>query len=88
MGFLEILLAYVNFLWQAFQFDVAVFSHWWMYAFLCVPVTGYLIFFCLKWFVITLPIWYVPSKILGASPFGLITKEVKKQVEKRKKEKE
>jgi hypothetical protein len=84
MGFLEILLAYVNFLWQAFQFDIEVFSHWWMYAFLCVPAVGYLIFFCFKWFVITLPIWYIPAKILGASPFGVVTKAVKKQVAKKK----
>ena len=86
-GFLEILLAYVNFLWQTFQFDIWVFSQWWAYAFLCIPALGYLAFFLIKWSIITMPIWYIPAKIFGASPFGLLTNEVKKQVNKKKEKK-
>jgi hypothetical protein len=87
MEFLEILLAYVNFLWATFQVDIWVFSQWWAYAFLCIPALGYLIFFTMKWSIITMPIWYIPAKIFGASPLGAINQEIKKQINKKKEKK-
>jgi hypothetical protein len=78
VNFMAILVAYVNFLWQTFQVDIWVFSQWWMYAPLCIPVIGYLVFFCIKWFVITLPVWYIPAKIFGASPLGVFGTAIKK----------
>lgn len=39
-------------------FDVAVFSHWWLYAPLLIPAVCYLAFFLLKWMVLTAPVWF------------------------------
>ena len=44
-------------------FDVAVFSSVWLYIPLMIPFFVYLIFFVLKWSLLTLPIW-LPFKIL------------------------
>ena len=57
---------YMEILIGQLQFDVEVFSHWWMYAFLLVPAIGYLIFFMAKWMVLTAPIWV---------PFNMIFKK-------------
>lgn len=40
-----------------YMFDLWVFSQWWMYAPLFIPITLYLVFFLTKWLVLTLPIW-------------------------------
>lgn len=87
MDFMVILTAYVNILWTSFQLDIWVFSQWWMYAPLCIPVVCYLVFFCIKWFVLTLPVWYIPAKILGATPYGAFTKAIKDYADKKNEEK-
>jgi hypothetical protein len=54
---LEILEAYLNFIWSTFQYDMEVFSQGWMYYWLLIPAVFYFIFFFIKWAVITAPIW-------------------------------
>lgn len=49
--------------WRCYEYDVAVFSEPWMYIPFLVPVTLYLVFFFLKWMVLTLPVW-LPMKII------------------------
>lgn len=53
----EILNGYLDFLWKAFQYDMDVFSQGWMYYWILIPAIGYLVFFFIKWTVITVPIW-------------------------------
>ncbi len=53
---------YINLLWQCFEYDVDVFSKWWMYAILVIPAIAYFVFFLFKWFVLTAPIW-IPLNI-------------------------
>lgn len=48
----------LNVLQQLYLFDIWVFSQWWMYAPLLIPVMFYFAFFILKWVVLTLPVWY------------------------------
>lgn len=38
-------------------FDVAVFSSVWLYIPFMIPFTFYLVFFMIKWVVLTLPVW-------------------------------
>lgn len=47
-------------------FDIYVFSQPWLYYWLLVPACFYLVFFVLKWWVITLPIWLPISLICQA----------------------
>jgi len=54
---MEILHKYLEILWNSFQYDVNVFSQAWIYYWALVPAIGYLIFFILKWFVLTAPFW-------------------------------
>jgi hypothetical protein len=48
---------YVSLLWSMFQRDLTIFSHPWMYYWLLVPALCYLVFFFVKWTVLTTPIW-------------------------------
>src|SRR4030042_4021358 len=48
---------YLEFLWNCFQYDIEVFSNAWIYYWLLIPAIGYLIFFILKWIVLTAPLW-------------------------------
>lgn len=66
MGFSDIALAYVNMLWSQFQFDISVFSQVWLYAWILVPALFYLMFFFLKWAVLTAPLWI---------PFAMVAKQ-------------
>lgn len=59
----EILDVYINFCWQAFQYDMDVFSRGWMYYWLFIPAFCYLVFFFVKWSVITAPLW-LPIKMI------------------------
>lgn len=62
----DILTAYVNLLWVAFQFDYMVFSEkLWIYYWLCIPAFAYLFFFIIKWAVLTFPVWYPPYAIVS-----------------------
>lgn len=63
MTFTELYQAYLKVLWDCFQFDIGVFSTPWVYACL-VPIMFYLMFFVLKWMVLTLPIWLPISMAL------------------------
>ena len=57
---IDILIAtYIGFL----QFDIMVFSQWWLYAPFCIPFIFYVMFFALKWQILTLPIW-LPIKLI------------------------
>lgn len=53
----EIFEKYLNLLWNMFQYDINVFSHPWLYYWLLVPAVGYLVFFFVKWAVLTTPLW-------------------------------
>lgn len=44
----EIANAYLNFLWETFQYDMTVFSQSWMYYWVLVPAFAYMIFFMVK----------------------------------------
>jgi hypothetical protein len=46
----------IDLLIQCFEYDVAVFSQPWLYV-LFFPALFYLAFFCLKWLVLTAPLW-------------------------------
>jgi hypothetical protein len=60
MGVLETL----SVLWQ---FDIWVFSQWWLYAPLFIPFFFYMMFFMLKWVILTLPVWMPVCIVLGAA---------------------
>jgi hypothetical protein len=57
--------SYFNLLWNMFQFDINVLSQPWMYYWVLVPAIGYLIFFFIKWIVLTTPIWLPFALALG-----------------------
>jgi len=70
---IEILYTYLNFLWEAFQYDMNVFSQGWLYYWLLIPAVGYLIFFFIKWVVITAPVW-LPIKLIFEAIGGIFKK--------------
>jgi len=75
--------AYVTLLWNSFQYDLFVFSQWWMYAPLLIPAIGYVIFFFLKWGVLLMPVWLPLNLLFGGiraffRPVEWIVKAVKK----------
>jgi hypothetical protein len=53
---------YFDLLWNMFQFDINVLSQPWMYYWLLLPAVGYLVFFFIKWVVLTTPVW-LPSAL-------------------------
>jgi len=61
---MDIIQKYLEFLWNSFQFDMHVFSQGWMYYYLLIPAIGYLVFFFLKWIVLTAPVWLPPFIII------------------------
>lgn len=62
---------YVGFLGDALKFDFHVMSQWWMYAPLLIPILLYAVFFMIKWFLITMPVW-LPAYILLATIKGIV----------------
>lgn len=62
----DVLSQYVRFLWTCFQYDMGVFSQAWLYAWLLVPAFCYLMFFVVKWAVLTLPLWLPFVIVIGA----------------------
>ena len=52
----EILTEYSNLLWELFKFDLDILSVWWMWAPLCIPAVGYLIYMYFKWWILLLPL--------------------------------
>ena len=57
MTFTELYQNYLGLLWSAFQYDIEVFSQWWMYSHLLIPASAYLGFFIVKWIVLLFPVW-------------------------------
>jgi hypothetical protein len=46
-----------------YEYDIAVFSNPWLYVFFLIPAMAYLVFFILKWSVLTMPVWLPLAKI-------------------------
>lgn len=63
MDYIDIVLKTLLDMWL---FDVEVFSSKWMYIPLCIPAMFYMMFFMLKWSIITFPFW-LPVVILISS---------------------
>lgn len=59
---------YLELLWRMFEADIEQLSQPWMYYWLLVPAITYLLFFFLKWAVLTTPIWL---------PFSIIIRSFK-----------
>lgn len=72
----------LNVLQQLYLFDIWVFSQWWLYAPLLIPAMFYLMFFVVKWVVLTLPVWYPIVTIITA----MSTKTIVHIKEKKEKE--
>lgn len=47
----------INTIIGLFLFDIGVMSNIWMYIPLLIPISCYLIFFLIKWAILTAPIW-------------------------------
>jgi len=61
---------YLDLLWVAFLFDYEVFSKPWLYAWL-IPACFYLMFFFIKWTILTFPVWG-PVGFIVTIPFKII----------------
>jgi len=57
-------------LFEFWKFDMMIYSQWWMYAPLLIPVLLYTVFFMMKWSIITAPVWL---------PFFIIFRSLRKQ---------
>ncbi len=55
---------------RSYQFDMDVMSQPWMYWALLIPITFYVVFFLIKWSVITAPVWLPIVIILRAWKVG------------------
>jgi hypothetical protein len=53
----------MNTLKQLYLWDITVMSNQWMYIPFLVPIFFFLIFFIIKWVILTLPIWIIPAMI-------------------------
>lgn len=60
----------IDILIKCYEYDVSVFSEPWMYIPFLIPIMFYLVFFFLKWIVLTAPLWL---------PFAMILKVVKSE---------
>ena len=56
---------YLEFLYTCFMYDMIVFSQPWMYYWLLIPAFFYFFFFLMKWYVLTLPVWFPIRSILS-----------------------
>ncbi len=61
----EIALQYINMLFGMFQYDISILSQKWL-IFTIVPAVFYLVFFFIKWAVLTTPIWLPFAIIFSA----------------------
>jgi len=82
MTLYEILTAYINLLWNQFQYDVSVLSQPWMYWLLCIPAIAYAIFFIFKWALLTMPIW-LPFKNVISGMIQIVVTSLSKKEEKK-----
>lgn len=69
---------YMNFLLNAFKYDMEVFSKPWIYICLLIPAILYFWFFVMKWYILLFPVWFPVRVIL--SPFY-----PKRKIKKKKK---
>lgn len=53
----EVFTQYVTKLYELFIYDIEVMSQPWMYWCLLIPIACYLVFFFIKWAVLTAPLW-------------------------------
>ena len=60
----ELFLQYLNMLYPLFQYDISILSQKWM-IFTIIPAALYLIFFFIKWAVLTTPLWLPISLALS-----------------------
>ena len=66
---------YLTILLEAFEKDIAIMSQPWM-IYTILPIIGYLIFFIIKWAVLTTPVWMPFAIIFGSRrPVGVNKKE-------------
>lgn len=63
MSLNDLVHVYLGLLHQAFLFDYWVFSQWWLYVPLLIPAVLYFMFFCVKWMVLSAPVW-IPLKLI------------------------
>lgn len=56
----------LNVLIDQWEYDITVMSQPWMYWLFLVPITFYLCFFCVKWTILTVPMWLPIALILKA----------------------
>ena len=61
----DLLLQLFQLYFELFQYDVEVFSNPWNYYLLCIPAVLYLVFFFIKWTVLTAPFWLPVSFVMG-----------------------
>lgn len=69
--------AYIIFCKEMFKYDMEVFSQGWIYAWCLVPATFYLVFFIIKWIVITLPFWIAFRRVAIINQVSKKSKDVK-----------
>jgi len=55
---------YLKLLVDQAQYDLGVFSHWWMWAPLMIPALFYFFFVVIKWSVLTLPVTFAIGVML------------------------
>lgn len=77
---MEAINKYFNFLYECFMYDIDVFSTGWIYYWLLIPAMFYLMFFMIKWWLLTMPMW-LPLKII-ASAFNPNQKRKKQKLHK------
>ena len=69
---LDSLIAFVIASWE---FDMWFYTQWWTYALLMIPFFFYTIFFIIKWWAITMPIW-LPIRLMLGKKTSLISLKV------------
>lgn len=68
MTLTEIFSSYLQFCYNTFMFDMEVFSKPWLYIPFLIPAFGYFMFFCIKWSIITMPLW-LPLRLIFVNLF-------------------
>lgn len=56
----------IEILVSQWEYDISVMSQPWMYWCLLIPIACYLVFFFLKWAVLTAPVWLPLSLVIGS----------------------
>jgi len=57
---------YFEILLKMFEYDMAMMAQPWMY-YTVVPILGYLVFFFVKWVVLTMPMWMPFTIVISAA---------------------